>query len=335
MTLTLNSYQKILSQVQKTIRETEQNIVQNVNRQKVEMCWKLGKIIDEHLLKNDRADYGKKFFQDLSTDIAIAEKTLYQMRSFYKTYPTLPQDNAALSWSHYRNLISVKNDETRKYLEDLTVTKNLDTKELQSKISKSKPRAKSTAKSPKNSSNKKLKFERGKLFTYKLKKFSDSPSSFVDCGFSVFTEIKTSFKTDGEIVTSVKKSGGFGLRKFSGNAQRLHTYKATLERVVDGDTIHITLDLGFKIRHSEILRLAKINAAESSTAAGAKATATLRQILKDVPFLIVKTNKTDIYGRYIADVFFADKNETDPQKVANSGIYLNQLLLDRRLVELY
>lgn len=295
------------------------------------MCWKLGKIIDEHLLEHDRADYGKKFFQELSADISIAERTLYQMRSFYKTYPTLPQDNVALNWSHYRNLVSVKNDETRKYLEDLTVRENLDTKELQSKISQSKPRVKSA----KNSSNKKLKFERGKLFTYKLKKFSDSPSSFIDCGFSVFTEIKTSFKTDGEIVESVKKNGEFALKKFSGNSQQLHTYKATLERVVDGDTIHITLDLGFKIRHSEILRLAKINAAESATAAGAKAFTALKKILKDVPFLIVKTNKTDIYGRYIADVFFADKNETDPQKVADSGIYLNQLLLDRGLVELY
>ncbi len=54
MTLTLNGYKKTLSQVQKTIRETEQNIAQNVNRQKVEMCWKLGKIIDTaaHLQSN-------------------------------------------------------------------------------------------------------------------------------------------------------------------------------------------------------------------------------------------------------------------------------------------
>lgn len=315
MTIVLNGYKKILSQVQKTIRETEKNIVQNVNRQKVEMCWKLGKIIDEHLLKHNRAQgnktYGKKFFQELSADIAISERTLYQMRSFYKTYPTLPKNNVALSWSHYRNLVSVKNDETRKYLEDLTVRKNLDTKELQSKIAKSKPRVKSTAKSSKNSSNNKLKCERGKLFTYTLTKAGEA-----DLGFNVFLENPSASR-----MTATKKND--------------YIYKSELERVVDGDTIHVKLDLGFGIKHSEILRLAKINATESSTAAGTKATDALKKILKDVPFLIIKTNKTDIYGRYIADVFFADKKETDPQKVADSGIYLNQLMLDRGLVELY
>ncbi len=108
-----------------------------------------------------------------------------------------------------------------------------------------------------------------------------------------------------------------------------------MDRVVDGDTIHVTLDLGFKIRHTEILRLAKINAAEAGTAAGKRVTAALVEILKDAPFLIVKTNKTDIYGRYVADVFFGEKNETDLQKVADSGLYLNQLLLDQKLVELF
>jgi hypothetical protein len=54
-----------------------------------------------------------------------------------------------------------------------------------------------------------------------------------------------------------------------------------------------------------------------------------------VPFLIIKTNKTDIYGRYIADVFLAEKSETNPQKTADSGIYLNQILLEQGLVDLF
>ncbi len=102
--------------------------------------------------------------------------------------------------------------------------------------------------------------------------------------------------------------------------------------MVDGDTIHVTLDLGFKILHKEILRLAKINAPEATTFEGKKATEALKEILKTAPFLIVKTNKTDIYGRYIADVFFGDHTQTNPQKIADSGTYLSQVLLDRGLV---
>ncbi|MBP7709772.1 MAG: hypothetical protein KA100_01715 [Rickettsiales bacterium] len=329
MTVILNHYQNLLEKVQKIIQETQREIVQTVNREKVEMCWEIGKIIDEHLLKNDRADYGEKLFNQLAKDISISKRTLYQMRAFYKAYPILPASENGLNWSHYRNLVSVKDSEKRKYLEDLTVTEKLGAKNLQHEIVKSKPRAK------KIYSGEKLKITRGKVFTYKLAKFSDSPAAFVDCGFKVFLEIKTALKIDGEIIESVKKSDGFALKKSAANSKQIYTYKAFLDRVVDGDTIHVTLDLGFKARHQEILRLAKIGAAEISTPEGKKAAKALQEILKDAPFLVVKTNKTDIYGRYIADVFFGESGETEVQKVADSGTYLNQLLLERGLVELY
>lgn len=330
MKIELNGYQKVLNQVQKTIKKTEQNIVQTVNSQKVEMCWQIGKIIDQHLLKNTRAEYGKNFFTQLASDISISEKTLYQMRSFYKAYPKLPKNENGLNWSHYRNLATVKNEGKRKYLEDLTITNDLNSKELANEISKSKPH------SLKKSPTQKLKFTRGKVFTYKIKKFPDTPASFVDCGFYIFSEIKTDIKNDAEVLESVKKGAGFSFKKTSANLHQLHTYKAFLEKVIDGDTLLVTLDLGFKIRHREILRLAKISAAEMSVEEGKKAAEALKKILKDVPFLILKTNQTDIYGRYIADVFFDEKKqEKDPQKVADRGVYLNQMLLDLGLVEVF
>ena len=327
MKVTLNGYQKVLTEIQKTIAKTQANIVLAVNRQKVEMCWQLGKITNQHLLKNERAEYREKFFEQLAQDTGISKRILYQMRSFYKAYPKLPKDENGLKWSHYRNLASVKDDEKRKYLEDLTLTNNLGAKDLQSEITKSKPEA---AKKP---ASQKLKFQRGKLFTYKIKNYSDTPASFVDCGFHIFSEIKSPVKNDGEVFESVKKGNGFSFKKSSATSKQLHTYKAFLERVIDGDTILVTLDLGFKIRHREILRLAKINASEVSSEEGKKSAAALEKILKDVPFLILKTNQTDIYGRYIADVFFDEsKKEKDPQKVADGGVYLNQMLLDRELV---
>ena len=86
----------------------------------------------------------------------------------------------------------------------------------------------------------------------------------------------------------------------------------------------------------EIIRLAKISAAESNTAEGKKATVALKKILTGVQFLILRTNKTDIYGRYVADVFFDEtRKEKSPQKVADGGVYLNQLLLNRGLVGVF
>ena len=43
-------------------------------------------------------------------------------------------------------------------------------------------------------------------------------------------------------------------------------YQATLERVVDGDTIDVTLDLGFNVKlHKQRCRLAGIDTPESRT----------------------------------------------------------------------
>ncbi len=328
MKIELNNYAKLLAEIRKTISQTEANILQNVNREKILMSWQIGKVVHEHLLKNDRADYGKKLFEQLEKDTGISQSILYQMHSFYKAYPTLPKNENDLSWSHYRSLATVEDAEKRKYLEELTVKNNLDSGELQEEISKEKKSAKKSKKS------RKLSVTRGQLFTYKIKVFDDSPETFVDLGFNMFCEIETKLK-DGEIVESKKSGDKFLLKKSTTKPTQMHTYKARLERVVDGDTIHVILDLGFKMQHRENLRLAKINAAEIESDEGQKAFEALKKILKSAPFLIVKTNKTDIYGRYIADVFFDETGEGDLQKVADVGVYLSQRLVDLGVVEVF
>ena len=62
-------------------------------------------------------------------------------------------------------------------------------------------------------------------------------------------------------------------------------YNAILERVVDGDTIDVTLDLGFNVKlHKQRVRLAGIDTPESRTrdlaekALGKKASARLQEL---------------------------------------------------------
>ena len=381
MQITLNNYQNLLGRVQKIIGQTEQKILADINHEKILMVWQVGKILEEHLLKNSRAGYGDQLFFQLEKDIFISRKTLYQMRNFYKSYPVLPKKEKGLNWSHYRNLLVVKSDERRKYLEDLAVEKSLSSNELRRKISATNKRKKK--KSPPK--NVKLKCERGVLYAYKIASLQGSEKKFLDCGFNIFTEVSSSWtqgwtqsqswtgfvtpstgsvqskkggnaegtaegteREDGvtnpvlqqgvvlqHLVESVKTGEKISLRKSKLNSDQLHTYKAYLDRVVDGDTLHVTLDLGFKIRHKEILRLAKINSPEADTFEGKKSSDALTKILAEVPFLIVKTNKTDIYGRYVADVFLAGKNATDAGKVAADGVYLNQLLIDSGAAEVF
>ncbi len=335
MQIALKNYTKLLQKIQKVVAETEQNIVQNVNREKVVMSWQIGKLVDEYLSENNGASYQKKLLEELEKDTAITTRALYQMRSFFRAYPALPAQEKDLSWSHYRSLASVANAETRKRLEDLTITEALGADKLASKISKIKQDAKTRRENIAAKKITKLSVRRGRLFTYKIAVSPHSKKTLIDCGFNIFAEIKTTLKNDGAVIESVKKGESFSLKKSPAKPQQLHTYKAYVDRVVDGDTLHVTLDLGFKIEHKEILRLAKINAPEMSSNEGKKSAEALQKILKDAPFLIVKTNRTDVYGRYVADVFLAksgNKN-SNPQQVADAGVYLNQMLLSLGVVQ--
>ena len=316
MQITLQNYKKLLVKIQKTIAKTKKNIVRDVNREKVVMSWEIGKEIEIHLRQNKNSGYGEELFNQLAKDTSIEKFSLYKMRAFYKTYPKLPDEEKALSWSHYRNLIAVKDAQTRAQLEGLVIEKNIGTNKLQSAIAETKKAGK------KNSPEKiikKLRVTRGKLFTYTTTKEGE-----IDLGFNILLE-------KNHATSRQSKSDSFQALTLN-QPKSSYTYKAELERVVDGDTIHVKLDLGFGIKHRKILRLAKINAAEAETKEGKKATAALKKILKDSSFLIVRTNKTDIYGRYVADIFFG---KGSPKKVAENGEYLNQLLLDRELVEVY
>ncbi len=330
----LKNYEKLLFQVRNHVEKTQSSITKIVTRQKVEMAWNIGKSIEEHL-GQQKTNHNKHLLERLSEDVGIAQSVLYKMRSFYKSYPELPRDDDKLNWSHYRVLSGIKSEESRKYLEDLTREKNLDAETLSKKIKKTRiseiregSKARRFTAKPK-----KLYPKRGKLFSYALLKREELGQTCIDCGFVIFKSVENAQKNLGKIVETVKKNKNYSLQKTSLEARQINVYKGYLTRVVDGDTIHATLDLGFEIFHEEILRLRGIDAPEMSTAAGQKSSAALKRILKNIPFLIVKTTANDVYGRYVADVFLADEaGKFSAQEVADGGVYLNQLLLDCRVV---
>lgn len=83
----------------------------------------------------------------------------------------------------------------------------------------------------------------------------------------------------------------------------MYEYAAVAIRVVDGDTIHARVDLGFDLRADMTLRLAGINAPEMPTPAGLAAKTWLLERLNETGGkLVVRTEKDrkERYGRYLA-----------------------------------
>ena len=101
-----------------------------------------------------------------------------------------------------------------------------------------------------------------------------------------------------------------------------YNYKAFVERVVDGDTIDVELDLGFDVSLKKRVRFARINAYE--TRLGKKTTAEEKEIglkakeyvknLIENKSVMLKSSKskTGKFGRYIADVYYiTDEKEVN------------------------
>lgn len=88
------------------------------------------------------------------------------------------------------------------------------------------------------------------------------------------------------------------------------TYAATVERVVDADTIDVQLDLGMRIYFRVRLRVAHIDAPEVWTQEGKDARAFVAALLDpslaEYRRVIVATHKPDKYGRALADVTYVD-----------------------------
>jgi len=186
-----NNYQKLLENIQNCIKQTGENIANLVVRKKLEMCWQIGRLIEENLLTNNQAGYGDKIFSKLAQDIAIKRTALYQMHNFYQAYKTLPKDENGLNWTHYRTLAEITDADQREYLTHLAIENSWSTRELESEASKIKDKQSEEAfvkvdgKSNNDKTNKtkpkppKL----GKLFCYQMISFEDSAQIYVDSHF--------------------------------------------------------------------------------------------------------------------------------------------------------
>lgn len=91
----------------------------------------------------------------------------------------------------------------------------------------------------------------------------------------------------------------------------MYTYRAIVDRVVDGDTYDVTVDLGFKIYHKIRVRLRNVDTPEvfgsRASEAGRIAAAYVTNMIlgKEVVITTYKTNAKS-FDRWVADVTVDD-----------------------------
>lgn len=111
-----------------------------------------------------------------------------------------------------------------------------------------------------------------------------------------------------------------------------------MERVVDGDTLLVEIDLGFTNTTRQYLRLRALDTPEINTERGRKARDFVASLLKPAPFIILTTTRSDKFDRYLADVFIPGKDflkdwfRASAKLNPSAGlIYLNNELLKHKL----
>lgn len=88
----------------------------------------------------------------------------------------------------------------------------------------------------------------------------------------------------------------------------MYEYRCALDRVKDGDTVSLLVDLGFNIAHRITVRLSTVYCPEAGCTEGEAATAFTRAWFEVhrscAPAYILLTHKdrTERYGRYLGDV---------------------------------
>ena len=85
---------------------------------------------------------------------------------------------------------------------------------------------------------------------------------------------------------------------------QLYSYRATCDRVIDGDTLVLSVDLGFHVTVKETFRLLGINCPELGTIAGLNAR---NEVIRRVAFgtMRIETvkDRTEKYGRFLVRVY--------------------------------
>ena len=107
----------------------------------------------------------------------------------------------------------------------------------------------------------------------------------------------------------------------------MYQYKIKkINRVIDGDTVDLDIDLGFGVTLSHRVRLKGINAAETKTSnleektKGLVAKEWLQKELSREGEWIIETVKEDKYGRILGSLYLVGDPVTINERMLNDGI---------------
>jgi len=127
--------------INKIIEDARNMVYRTANFAMVKSYWHIGKVIvEEEQNGKERAKYGKELIKQLAVKLTkkhgkgFTETNLKYMRQFYRFFEKSHSLRDELSWTHYRLLLKVENEQARQFYMQETIDCNWSTRTLERQI---------------------------------------------------------------------------------------------------------------------------------------------------------------------------------------------------------
>jgi predicted nuclease of restriction endonuclease-like (RecB) superfamily len=139
MNMTLNP--AVITDIKSIINTARDKAIRAVDTERVLMYWHIGqRIFLEEQEGKDRADYGKFLIKTLSEQLqpefgsGFSYRQINLYRQFYRVFPIVHALRAQLSWTHYKFLLSLDNQNKIEFYIAETIKNNWSSRQLERQI---------------------------------------------------------------------------------------------------------------------------------------------------------------------------------------------------------
>lgn len=141
----INFDNQLFSDLTRIIEQGRKEVSRQINSTISLVYWQVGKKINEYILNNQRAGYGKQIVVSVARQLenqygrSFNEKNVRRMMQFVDLFPDVDivvTLSRHLSWSHFIDLIPLKNKEARNFYAQKIVNENWSVRENRKQIEK-------------------------------------------------------------------------------------------------------------------------------------------------------------------------------------------------------
>lgn len=108
---------ELAEEIKSLILEARNKIAKEVNKTLIDTYWNIGKaIVEKEQSGKLKTEYGKGVLLNVSKKLTkeigkgFSKSNLFNMRRFYLVYSKIPDASGILGWSHYCELIAIKDE---------------------------------------------------------------------------------------------------------------------------------------------------------------------------------------------------------------------------------